>query len=122
MILRVPTSSKEGKMARRQRKVLCAPMSQDDKVAHLRFIAEAGRLKSNRRFTEEERNSIIQQLQDANATSKFLLQCTIALKSGKAYEAIIQLVQSANQFDACDQQLIDSLYTAFTNEFERKGK
>jgi len=97
-------------------------MSQDDKVAYLRFIAEAGRLKSNRRFTEEERNNILQQLQDANATSKFLLQCTIALKSNKAYEAIIQLIQSACQFSPCDQRLIDNLYTAFINEFERKGK
>lgn len=100
----------------------CAPMSHDDKVAHLKFVAEAGRLKSNRRFTEAERDSILNQLQNSGATSKLLLAATTAMKSGKAYEALIQLIQSAGQFDSCDQQLIDGFYTAFINEFERVGK
>lgn len=98
--------------------VTATPQNPEELIEKIRFLASAGRLADNKRFTEQERTALIAQVERNGGSYRMLYDFSEALKAGKHWEAISEMLRKANSYgNKCDEQIIFDTANSFIRQF-----
>ena len=88
----------------------------DSQIDQINFLASAGKLETKSKFTKEQKDDLLAQLERGGATYDMLYVFSEAMNTGKNYEAIIFMLRKHKTFNDCDQQLILEAAEAFIRD------
>ncbi len=91
-------------------------VSAADLVDQVKFLSSANRLKSRAKFTQKEKDDILDQLQRNNASYEMLYKLSEQMNTEKNYEVVITMLKSKGNFNTCDQKLILEMAEAFIRD------
>ena len=92
----------------------------EELVDQILFLASSGKLETKSKFTKDERDSILGQLERQGASYDMLYQFSEQMNGGKNFESIIWMLRNKGNFTDCDQGLILDTARAFVRDVGRK--
>jgi len=88
----------------------------NDLIDQIKFLASANRLKTKAKFTQKEKDDILDALTRSNASYDMLYKLSERMNVEKNYEVIISMLKSKGNFNTCDQKLIFEMAEAFIRD------
>lgn len=92
----------------------------DELIDQILFLASAGKLETKAKFTKDEKDEILKQLERQGASYEMLYNFSEQMNASKNYESIIWMLRNKDSFNDCDQGLVLDTARAFVRDVGSK--
>lgn len=92
----------------------------DELIDQIMFLASAGKLETKAKFSKDEKEDILKQLERQGASYEMLYNFSEQMNGSKNFESIIWMLRNKDSFNDCDQGLILDTARAFVRDVGSK--